>query len=121
MKIDKILLGYLEAALWTEEENILDEDGVQIDIDMVSEATKAEIIKDIEKFLELAGETAINEALNINDEDFLGHDIWLTRNGHGAGFFDRDYSDDIEKMLTAAAHEIGEKHLFVQDGEILFE
>ena len=121
MNIDKILLGYLEAALWTEEENILDEDGIVLDMDMVSQATKAEVKKDIEKFLDLAGETAINEALNTNDEDFLGHDIWLTRNGHGAGFFDRDYSDETEKALMDAAKKIGEKHLFVQDGEILFE
>jgi hypothetical protein len=119
MNIDKILLGYLEAALWTEEETILEETGVQIDIDMVTDATKDNIKKDIEKFISLAGETAINEVIDTNGEDYLGHDILLTRNRHGAGFFDRGYEN--EKVLEDAAHELGEIHIFYQDGEILFE
>jgi hypothetical protein len=33
-------------------------------------------------------------ACYLSDEEVsqAGHDFWLSRNGHGAGFFDRDYA-----------------------------
>lgn len=44
----------------------------------------------------------------------LGHDLWLTRNGHGAGFWDRPevYGKDMDggnlaDWLTAMAHAMG--------------
>ena len=38
-----------------------------------------------------------------------GHDFWLTRNGHGAGFWDADYSygDYSAKKLTSNAEAFG--------------
>jgi hypothetical protein len=45
----------------------------------------------------------------------LGHDIWLSRNGHGAGFFDRGYDDHIEKILMDSAHKLGGVDLFIND------
>lgn len=39
-----------------------------------------------------------------------GHDFWLTRNRHGAGFWDRGYDKSIGKPLTDAAHAYGELH-----------
>lgn len=42
----------------------------------------------------------------------LGHDFWLTRNGHGSGFWDRpDVWGDLAKPLTALAESWGEAHL----------
>ena len=32
-------------------------------------------------------------ALSYGDKAQIGHDFWLTRNGHGAGFWDGDYGD----------------------------
>lgn len=40
-----------------------------------------------------------------------GHDFWLTRNYHGAGFWDRGYQDEIGDALTEAAHKFGEAYL----------
>lgn len=34
--------------------------------------------------------------------DMAGHDFWLTRAGHGAGYWDGDLPDDIGNALTAA-------------------
>ncbi|NEP51371.1 MAG: hypothetical protein F6K65_22260 [Moorea sp. SIO3C2] len=31
-------------------------------------------------------------------EDHLGHDFWLTRNGHGAGFWDGDWDNEFIEM-----------------------
>lgn len=35
------------------------------------------------------------------------HDYWLTRNGHGAGFWDRGYKNGLGERLTGAAHADG--------------
>lgn len=39
-----------------------------------------------------------------------GHDFWLTRNGHGAGFWDRPelYGEDAAATLTRVSEAIGE-------------
>ena len=47
--------------------------------------------------------------------DQAGHDFWLTRNGHGAGFWDGDWPNEDGKRLTAAAHDFGETDLYVGD------
>jgi hypothetical protein len=48
----------------------------------------------------------------------VGHDFWLTRNGHGAGFWDRGLGD-IGARLSAAARACGEVNLHVgDDGKI---
>jgi len=49
-----------------------------------------------------------------------GHDFWLSRNGHGAGFFDRDnLPEDARERLQEAAQQWGEVYLYVgDDGKI---
>ena len=42
----------------------------------------------------------------------LGHDLWLTRNGHGAGFWDRGL-DDLGERLSAAARSLGEAYSYI--------
>ena len=44
----------------------------------------------------------------------IGHDIWLTRKGHGAGFWDRGLGDIGEK-LTQACRDLGDTSLYVGD------
>jgi hypothetical protein len=44
----------------------------------------------------------------------VGHDLWLTRQGHGAGFWDKtdDFygSAEIRDAMDAAARDLGEVH-----------
>lgn len=40
-----------------------------------------------------------------------GHDFWLTRNGHGAGFWDRGYGT-VGRRLNDACEPYGEVHLY---------
>lgn len=44
-----------------------------------------------------------------------GRDFWLTRNGHGAGFWDGDWPEVAGEALTAAAHKYGESDVYVGD------
>ena len=47
--------------------------------------------------------------IGADDIDHAGHDFWLTRNGHGTGFWDRadTYGEYRAKKLTANAEVFG--------------
>jgi len=128
INIKKIMDSYLECAIWTEEERLEDEntEGYEGEIkDLIPEAdlnihnfsddSKIKAYEDIKLFLKYAG-----DAVNGIDEEQLGHDIWLSRNGHGAGFFDRGYDDDIEKRLMDSAHKIGGVDVYLGDDGLLY-
>ena len=43
-----------------------------------------------------------------------GYDFWLTRNGHGCGFWDRGYGEVGEK-LTEKSNKFAECHMYLGD------
>jgi hypothetical protein len=48
-----------------------------------------------------------------------GHDFWLTRNRHGAGFWDRGLGVVGDK-LTAAAHAYGACDIYLGDDDLIY-
>lgn len=73
--------SYLEAALWTEEEE-LKKDLATFDF---SPEAIAAAEKDCLKFVK---ENQKDIKLAQIDEKQIGHSLWLNRNGHGSGFWD---------------------------------
>ena len=69
-----------------------------------TKASKAKAKKDCEAFFNA------NEKMIEADFSQAGHDFWLTRNGHGAGFWDREeiWGEYNATFLTGAAHAFGE-------------
>lgn len=142
--INLIMDAYLEAALWTEEEQAKEQEDLDIDykynieqdddyekgdgslkdliprtdinIHNIDPDSKIDAYLDIKKFLKLVG-TAVEDI----DESSIGHDLWLSRNGHGAGFFDHMYDPEIEEILMNSAKSLGSKYIFIQNGQIFFE
>lgn len=50
-----------------------------------------------------------------------GHDFWLTRNGHGAGYWDRDeLPDDLRDRLSDAARKAGTVTLYRGDDGLTY-
>jgi hypothetical protein len=49
-----------------------------------------------------------------------GYDFWLTRNHHGAGFWDGDWTEEIGKELTDSSHSFGESELYIGDDGKLY-
>lgn len=47
-----------------------------------------------------------------------GHDLWLTQNGHGTGFWDRSHWGVYQESFTKAAEALGEFYLYEADGKI---
>lgn len=123
--IDTILAAYVECALWSSVE--VDEEGngehfnSWATIDDIAPEALATMRADVVDFL-------TSDALEMpgaawwTDEQ-LGHDFWLTRNGHGAGFWDRHYGNTPENAagdaLTKASKPYGEVNLYRgDDGQI---
>lgn len=124
--------GYVECALWSS----TDDEGSPLDgskyADDPTPELRAKLAAHVHAFA-LAHPILCREALNLDGYSAarLGHDLWLTRNGHGAGFGDRGRlsgvpvpsvwgravyaADDLADALTQAAQMMGECHLAVGD------
>lgn len=114
--LDTFTQAYIEAAMWT----LTDNDGEPLDYlgaHDIADETIAKAQADCADFqaahadlLADAGDSAQN-----------GHDFWLTRNGHGAGFWDRGYPDAIGQALTDAAHAYGSADWYLGDDGYVYE
>ena len=70
--------------------------------------------EDCDAFMKSA-EERVGDALKEFDEGILMHDFWLTRNHHGAGFWDGDYPEIVGKVLTEISHAFEPVDLYVGD------
>ena len=56
--------------------------------------------------------------LSDDNIEQAGHDFWLSRNGHGTGFWDRDstyYSEHVRDWLQRKAEQFGESDVYYED------
>ena len=107
--LGEFMTAYVDCALWSStDDNDEPLDSVYT-IDDIDPATLFRMIEDCEQF-------QANHEGDISDDVALaGHDFWLTRNGHGAGFWDGDWPDVIGQRLTNAARAQGSYDLYVGD------
>jgi hypothetical protein len=139
-KLDEIVSGYLTAAVWTEQERLQDEDGEIEDIEdeelreilagrefepadahlYFDEDAQLDAYDDVKKFVEDVG----GNLDAAKDWSQVGVDLWLNRNGHGSGFWDKPevYGWDGEAdMLSDIAKGMGGKHVYIgQDNKLRF-
>ena len=103
--------AYIECALWSS----IGENDEPLDDNYGPEDIAPETLKtmraDCEDFQVLCGDLIDSADM---EESQAGHDFWLTRNGHGAGFWDRGLGDVGEK-LSEAAKVYGEFYLYIGD------
>jgi hypothetical protein len=111
------LTAYVEAALWS---STVGEEGTPMDADYSASDIAPETLErmraDCEDF-QTANEALLDQA---GDDEQNGHDFWLTRNHHGAGFWDRGYPEAVGRALTDAAHAYGECDLYVGDDGMIY-
>lgn len=115
MRTQDIADHYAICALWSS----TDGDDVPLDrtycVGDINEKTLNRMRGDVEEFID-ANADALRES-KLTDEQ-IGHDLWLTRNGHGSGFWDRGLGE-LGKTLSAAAQRMGSANLYVgDDGQI---
>lgn len=97
---------YVETALWADGE-------------YSGKKTVGDIRPSILKQMELDCRKFVAENEDDISEDYgrAGHDFWLTRNDHGAGFWDGDWPEDVGERLTEAAKKYGEFFLGQDDDD----
>lgn len=118
--MNDFIRGYMECALWSSTDESTPEGGNPMDDNYGIEDIAPEAVKQIEEDcndFQQANTELLAEAKTIRktyDDAHAGHDFWLTRNHHGAGFWDRGLGEVGEK-LSAAAHVYGDCNLYVGD------
>lgn len=131
-EIDDFTAAYIEAALWAssatndktgEEYESLE----KFDFDAIDQGTLDRMAADCAKF---QAENAADLALAADLGDYrnreytpaarAGHDFFLTRCGHGVGFWDRDLGE-VGERLSAAAEKFGSWYFWVENETIFGE
>jgi hypothetical protein len=112
--------AYLEAALFTESV----EEAHAAMLDTTYDASLASVgftVADIDSSGRANANASCESFVRANLADLAsydareaGHLFWLTRNGHGSGFW--EMPGDAPCRLTRSAHAFGETHLYIGDG-----
>lgn len=113
------LEDYIECALWSSYDNDgyypLDSGEYEL-----SEDARNTMAIELQDFLDLIeGILEEREWPKIPSDQQIAHDFWLTRNGHGAGFWDRGLGDLGDK-LTEASKSYGSSDLYVGDDNLIY-
>lgn len=122
--VDKFTEGYIESMLWTEEENLNEEFGhTDWGQDKLAKETMKEVLGVCKNFqhdnAQLLEEAYQRPGYNA---ERAGHDFWLTRNGHGAGYWDRTELEEggLGDKLSEAAKQYGGCDLYVGDNNLIY-
>lgn len=110
--------AYVECALWSSTDESDDSGGDPLDQNYgpedVTVKTRKEMRKDCDDFVR-ANQHLLDES---GMPDYrAGHDFWLSRNGHGTGFWDEGLGAVGDK-LHAAAKVYGTHDLYVHRGKV---
>ncbi len=120
--VDTMVEAYLEAALWSSTDGDDEPLDALYSVNDFTHTARKRALDDCTRF-------ATENAALLTDPSvpekcgpkMAGHDLWLTRNGHGAGFWDGDWSDEVGDRLTEAAHKFGEVSVEVNgNGDLEF-
>lgn len=137
--LDEILAAYIEAALWSSTDYTDDGEGEPLDKNYtendIAPETLARMRADCMEFLghnlggrliaiverlEAEGRWSLPGGAGCSVMVYAGHDLWLTRNGHGCGFWEPgDWPAGIGKGLDKLAKEFGTFDLYVGDDELV--
>lgn len=118
--LDLFTQGYIEAIFWLNA-NDADDECVGCTFDDMAPET-LQLAKWDCKAFQVENEQALDIAYTIPqraglyDEHQAGVDFWLTRNGHGAGFWDRGLGE-IGDKLTAASKTYSMLTVYLGDDE----
>ena len=119
---DKFTDSYIETAFWSSHDNEDNPLDFNYDYTDLAESTLATMRDDCAKF-QANNRCFVTMCWIYDGMDSVsaGHDFWLTRNGHGAGFWDGDYPVTGD-ALTKASKQFPSVDLYIgDDGKIYQE
>lgn len=119
---NKFFNGYVDAALWSSTDNSDDSGGEPLDANYDKSDIDKKALRAWKKDCVAFMRSEKADLKKFMDETGVGwgscgHDFWLTRNGHGAGFWDRG-AGDVGERLSKACKPYGSVDLYVHDGKV---
>lgn len=105
--LQEFVNGFIKCMYWTDELNE--------NLDMPKE-TLFKIFIECQRFIKVCG-TFQNNPIPEDKYEQTGHDFWLTRNGHGSGFWDKEelYGEKNAEILTEISKKFGEVWTYISD------
>lgn len=119
--IDFMTQGFLTCVLWAESGDPDSPLGVAPSPDDLANETRTkahELCTDFTAYCERVGIDL--EAVPSMDAGSIGHDFWLTMQGHGAGFWDRGLRE-LGDRLTEAAKTFSADCYLGDDGKVYLQ
>ncbi len=118
IKLDEFTRAYVTCALWSTVDSSVTDSGRPL----ADHYTERDLSRDtlgimIHDCLEF--QAAWSDDIQ-DDLSRAGHDFFLTRNHHGAGFWDGDWPGEVAERLTMASHAFGEIDLYVGDDGLIY-
>jgi hypothetical protein len=120
MKKEEIIKGYVTCMLWSSLDTSGPEQGNDDHLDMnytisdLSEDARKCVKEDVEHFIQLT-QHLFDKSEHEYDDEQIGHNFWLTRNYHGAGFWDGRCPDIGDELTTICHKFFPELHPYVSD------
>jgi len=119
---EEFFSAYVRTALWSSTDESTPSGGYPLDKKYgpadITRQTMMKMRQDAARFWR-ENVSKIMSADMRNPVSKAGHDFWLTRNGHGAGFWDGDWQpQSLGDELTRASKKFGEYNLYVSRGRI---
>jgi hypothetical protein len=127
-KLDAFTSAYIEAALWSTNDNADEQGGEPLDanygVEDIAPETLELMIEDCADFQERFGELILDEQDSARFNQYgrweiAGHDFWLNREGHGSGFWDGGWPKHGDE-LSEAAQSYGGFELYVGDDGLIY-
>lgn len=108
--------SYIECMLWSS----IGDDGEPLDDDCsISDLSPEAIERIISDCTDFLADPRTMELCQKYGMERCGHDFWLTRNRHGAGFWDRGYGEPGD-YLTDRAHVYGSCEPYVGEDGVIY-
>ena len=113
------LKGYIEALYWADNWADTDEEGQPDPEAELSPETWRNIAIDVVWFLKKAMPRIYRKPLDYTQ---IGHDFYLSRNGHGTGFWDRSeiYGEPLADYLHEMADSFGPDEFYQGDDGMIY-
>ena len=126
-ELDSFTVAYLVAALWSTNDESNERGGEPMDSNYdlfdLSDKALSEAIHDCTKFQNEFGHLLNRDNckyLGCPVTEYAGHHFWLTRNGHGCGFWDGAWEEPAATVLTEASKVYREVDLYVGDDKRIY-
>jgi hypothetical protein len=107
--LETFTAAYITCALWSSTDDNDEPMDDTYGVDDIAPETLATIHADCSKFFDAHRDVVMTSLTSA------GHDFWLTRNGHGAGFWDGDWAEPDATELTASSEAFGQVDLYIGD------